>query len=390
MLKSAFGDACKELIKHGYSFDFISDLQLKNSQIANKQLITQGKQAYKAIVVPPIQYLPVETLAYLEKCKSAGIPVFFINQLPKSTTGFHNWNARQKQFEQILSKLSNAVSQNIIESLKVAKIRQENMAESGLSFIRKKNSKGTIYFVSNLGKQFQQGNIQLATSAQAVRLYDPLHQKSTWVSVKKISNNLIEIPLSLSGGESVFIETFNQKPQNVKISPIKTAGETIALKGNWKVDFVKGQPFIPNSFQTDSLQSWVNMSDSTAQYFSGTARYELLFSLDKSQIKNGYLDLGDVREMATVKLNGKDLGKYWSLPFRVPFTADMLSSTNKLEIEVTNLSANRIRYLDKTGVNWKKFYDTNMVDIRYQPFNAAKWQPVPSGLLSPVKLVFEK
>ncbi|MBA4852690.1 glycosyl hydrolase [Emticicia sp. BO119] len=390
MLKSAFGDACKELTSHGYSFDFISDLQLKNTRITNKQLITQGKQVYKAIIVPPMQYLPVETLAYLEKCKSAGVPVFFVNRLPKSTTGFHNWDTRQKQFEQILSKLNNTVSANIIESLKVAKIRKEPLAESGLSFIRKKNTTGTIYFVSNLGNQFKQGNIHLAIPAQAVKIYDPLHQKSMWVNVNKINTNLIEIPLALAGGESVFIEAYNQKPSAMKISPVKTDGEKIVLKGNWKVDFVKGEPFIPHSFQTDSLQSWVNMSDSTAQYFSGTAHYQLQFSLDKNQIRNGYLDLGDVREMATVKLNGKDLGKYWSLPFRVPFTANMLSTSNKLEIEVTNLSANRIRYLDKTGVNWKKFYDTNMVDIRYQPFNAANWQPVPSGLLSPVKLVLEK
>jgi hypothetical protein len=390
MLKSAFGDACKDLIKHGYSFDFISDLQLKNSQIGNKQLITQGKQTYKAIIVPPVQYLPLETLTYLDKCRKAGLPVFFINQLPRSTTGYHNWEANQKQFEQLLSKFATTVSSNIIESLSVAKIRQETMAEAGLSFIRKRNNKGTLYFVSNLGNQFKEGTIQLAISAQAIKINDPLHQKSTWVNVRKISNNLVEIPLSLLGGESVFIETFNQKPANIKINPPKKTGEATPLKGVWKVDFIKGQPFIPHSFQTDSLQSWVNLSDSTAQYFSGTAHYELKFDLDKSQIRNGWIDLGDVREMATVKLNGKDLGKYWSLPFRVPFTADMLSTTNKLEVEVTNLSANRIRYLDKTGVNWKKFYDTNMVDIRYQPFNAAKWQPVPSGLLGTVKLVFEQ
>lgn len=388
MLHSAFGNACKELMGHGYSFDFISDLQLKNSQIANKQLITQGRQAYKAIVVPPMQYLPVETLAYLDKCRSAGIPVFFVNQLPKSATGFNDWDVHQKQFEQLLPNFSASVSSNIIESLKAAKIRQETLAESGLSFIRKKNAAGNVYFVSNLGNQFKEGNIQLASPAQAVRIYDPLHQKSTWITVKKINPHLIEIPLTLSGGESVFIETFRLKPANVKINPVKKAGETIALKGVWKVDFVKGHPFIPNSFQTDTLQSWVNLSDSTAQYFSGTAHYELQFSLDKNQIKNGWIDLGDVREMATVRLNGKDLGKYWSLPFKVSFTADILSTTNKLEIEVTNLSANRIRYLDKTGVNWKKFYDTNMVDIRYQPFNATKWQPVPSGLLGTVKLVF--
>lgn len=65
----------------------------------------------------------------------------------------------------------------------------------------------------------------------------------------------------------------------------------------------------------------------------------------------------------------------------------LLKGNNKLEIEVTNLSANRIRYLDKKGIVWRKFYDINFVDITYNPFDAAKWLPVPSGLLSEVKLV---
>lgn len=389
MLKSTFGDACKTLTANGYSFDFISDLQLKNSHISNKQLITQGKQAYKAIVVPPVKYLPVATLAYLEKCKRAGIQVFFIDNLPTSTTGFKDWEKHQKQFEQLLPAFSHSVSSDITNSLQSAKIRKENLSELGLSFIRKKNAKGTIYFVSNLGNQFQQGKVQLATSAQAVRIYDALHQKSGLVNFKRIASNLIEIPLTLYGGESVFVEALHVKPANEKAYPVKKNGEIVPLKGLWKVDFLKGQPFIPSSFQTDSLLSWVKLSDTTAQYFSGTARYALRFSLDKWQIKNGYIDLGDVREMATVKLNGKELGKYWSLPFRVPVTVDMLSSTNLLEIEVTNLSANRIRYLDKTGVNWKKFYDTNMVDIKYQPFNASKWEPVASGLLGPIRLILE-
>lgn len=388
--KSTFGELCKTLIANGYSFDFVSDLQLKNAQISNKQLITQGKQSYKAIVVPPVKYLPLETLALLEKCKRAGIKVFFIDQLPKSTTGFKDWEKHQAQFEILLPKLSKNISSDIVSSLKSAGIRQENMSELGLSFIRKKTAKGTMYFVSNLGNQYQNSKIRLATSAQAVRIADPLHQQSGLVSFKRIAPNLIEIPLKLYGGQSVFIEALAQKPTGEKTYHQKNTGEIVALKGQWKVDFIKGQPFIPHSFQTDSLQSWVNLSDTTAQYFSGTARYQLSFDLDKSQIKNGWIDLGDVREMATVKLNGKDLGKYWSLPFRVPFTADMLSTSNRLEIEVSNLSANRIRYLDKTGVNWKKFYDTNMVDIRYQPFNAAKWEPVPSGLLGTVQLIFEE
>lgn len=390
MLHSAFGDACKTLISNGYGFDFISDLQLKNSHITNKQLITQGKQAYKAIIVPPVQYLPLNTLVYLEKCKRAGIAVFFIDHLPHSTTGFHDWEKHQQAFQQLLPKFSNAISTDIVRSLQLANIRHENMAEAGLSFIRKKNANGTLYFVSNLGNKFHNGKIQLATTAEAISIYNPLQQKSGLIPFKRISPSLIEISIALDGGESLFIEALKQKPAKTNTYNFKKTGEILPLKGMWKVSFVKGEPFMPSAFQTDSLQSWVNLSDSTAQYFSGTAHYELRFSLEKSQIKNGYLDLGDVREMASVKLNGKDLGKYWSLPFRVPITADMLGINNKLEIEVTNLSANRARYLDKIGVNWKKFYDTNIVDIRYQPFNAAGWQPVPSGLLSTVKLFFDQ
>jgi hypothetical protein len=61
---------------------------------------------------------------------------------------------------------------------------------------------------------------------------------------------------------------------------------------------------------------------------------------------------------------------------------------NKLEIEVTNLSANYIRLRDKQAPDWKKFYDINIVDITYKKFDAAGWQPMPSGLLGPVKFLY--
>jgi hypothetical protein len=110
--------------------------------------------------------------------------------------------------------------------------------------------------------------------------------------------------------------------------------------------------------------------------------------LDSILNKKLWIDLGDIRESAKVKLNGVDLGTAWSLPFRLPVTEGVLKKENNvLEIEVTNLSANRIRYMDKKGIRWKKFYDINMVDINYHPFNAADWQPVASGLIGEVKLM---
>jgi hypothetical protein len=57
-----------------------------------------------------------------------------------------------------------------------------------------------------------------------------------------------------------------------------------------------------------------------------------------------------------------------------------------LEVDVTNLSANRIRDLDRRGVKWKNFYDINFVGIDYKPFDASQWPVRPSGLLGPVLL----
>ena len=56
---------------------------------------------------------------------------------------------------------------------------------------------------------------------------------------------------------------------------------------------------------------------------------------------------------------------------------------NKLEISVTNLSANRLRDLDKRGVEWEKFF---FVDILYKKFDASTWPVMDSGLLGPVTL----
>ena len=57
---------------------------------------------------------------------------------------------------------------------------------------------------------------------------------------------------------------------------------------------------------------------------------------------------------------------------------------NVLEVEVTNLGANRLRWNDLNGVKWKYFSDINMVGMDYKPLDASKWRPLKSGLLGPV------
>src|SRR5690554_3020342 len=146
-----------------------------------------------------------------------------------------------------------------------------------------------------------------------------------------------------------------------------------------------GGSTLPPGFTTDSLGSWTESSEEAAR-FAGTARYEIRFPKPEGTAE-WLLDLWTVAESARVRLNGQEIGTVWSLPFRIPLGEALQDGENVLEVEVTNLAANRIADLDRRGVPWKKFYDANVVNINYRPFDASSWPPMPSGLLDPVRLV---
>ena len=59
---------------------------------------------------------------------------------------------------------------------------------------------------------------------------------------------------------------------------------------------------------------------------------------------------------------------------------------NVLELDVTNLAANRIRDMDQRKLPWKIMRDANIVNINYKPFDASSWPLQPSGLIGPVTL----
>ena len=124
--------------------------------------------------------------------------------------------------------------------------------------------------------------------------------------------------------------------------------------------------------------------------FSGTAKYSTVVKLGNGFEKGGsraILDLGEVCSSARVMVNGTRAGTVFMHPYRLEIPAALLKEgENTLEIEVTNLGANRIRALDRKGVKWKNFEDINMVGIDYKPLDASNWPVQPSGLIGPVKM----
>ena len=129
---------------------------------------------------------------------------------------------------------------------------------------------------------------------------------------------------------------------------------------------------------------WTGRGDEEADRFAGTARYSITFDAPDTASRH-VLHLGPVHESARVRLNGRELGTVLEPPFSVE-TGPLRPTGNVLEVEVTNVSANRIRDLDRRGVQWRIFNDINFVDIDYRPFDASRWPVRPSGLPGPVVL----
>ena len=163
------------------------------------------------------------------------------------------------------------------------------------------------------------------------------------------------------------------------------------VKGIWKVDFIEGGPELPSSKEITKLVSWTDFGGETVKNFSGTAKYTISFSKPPGKADGWRLNLGKVCESAQIILNGNELATLIGPDYQIVIEKYLLKSQNILEIKVSNLAANRIAYLDRNNVQWKKFYNTNFPSRLPQNrknglFDASAWLPRESGLIGPVTM----
>ena len=172
-------------------------------------------------------------------------------------------------------------------------------------------------------------------------------------------------------------------------SSISSKTNDISLPGPWTLSFTEEAPKVNKTFTLNKLQTWETLDDDSAKVTMGTGIYTTKFKLTKKDDPKGtwMIDLGDVRESARVYINGQFIGCAWSVPFVLDCQQALKVGINELRIEVTNLPANRIADLDRRGISWRKMEEINVVDINYKKTTYDKWEPVPSGLNSEVKLI---
>lgn len=394
-----FIHAVQSIIQSGYDVDYVSDRYIKN---------VATNSSCSTIIVPDVRFMPAETLRYLMFFAANGGQVVFVGSFPQSVPGYGK-EVERKVFAELMATLQSRVTFHpdqamatrwekgtIITTptyaggLQYTSARKEAMrVEQGLSCIRRKNPAGHHYFLANLQPKDVDAYIALGVPTKGIVFYNPMNGYVTRAKTDQQGR----VRIQLKSGESIIMRTFDdasaiaQLPTHKYLVPV--AGKETALT-HWTLTFRDAAPVpITQTFQMDGdSQSWTELGDDALKTTMATGVYSTSFERPAKTPNVRYvLDLGDVRETAHVILNGKDLGTLFAVPFQIDITDFLVDGKNTLLVEVANLPANRIAQLDRQGAEWRHFKEINVVDLNYKKTLYDTWEPMPSGLNSPVRII---
>lgn len=196
--------------------------------------------------------------------------------------------------------------------------------------------------------------------------------------------------LSLQSGPTLLAEGRGRWSVTRRSGEIRrvSAGEVpnLPVTGAWRVRFGKD---IPDAAMT-RLQSWTSLAPERQRFFSGVASYSLDLPVDRQWLSRHlrwFLDLGEVRDLARIWLNGHEIATLWTPPFVAEVTDQMKPGVNRLRIDVANCWRNRL-----IGDSTKPQAERSTFVWPIVAATGPDWLPtladglLPSGLLGPVTL----
>ncbi len=386
--------AVRDIVAAGYDLDYISDRLLKNVSVGeDKKLNSEGgATGYKAIIIPGARYVPLETLKKLDLIARDGGKVIFVGRYPESLPG----NVKDKTPKEFL---------NLVESLRknsyLAKDMKDALAMSGaapetikrdlgLNVLRRKSDvPGYNYFIAHTGEKPVDTEVELSVPSKSVLLFDPVTGRKGRVSSVSTPDGKTRFRLQLNPGETLLVKALEEDVPADSWVYLEPAGNPLPLSGEWNLKFLRSEPAVDGEFTLESVGTWTDLPDPNVKVNSGTALYTTEVDVPSMvEASDWILDLGDVREVAVVRVNGHDAGTAWSVPFRLNVGEWIVPGKNKIEIEVTSLDANRIADWERRGVKWRVFKDANIASVTgAKTFSFGDWDLVPNGLNSEVKLL---
>lgn len=259
-----------------------------------------------------------------------------------------------------------------------------------LDYIHRAAGDTEIYFVSNRTSSPLVRECSFRVMGRHPEIWDPVSGAMCAAAAFRQSGGCTTIPLEFPPYGSMFIVFRRPAGDYAPRAAARNFPKLDAVQdigGPWTVRFDTSWGG-PASIQFPDLVSWTRRVEDGIRHYSGKATYRKRFDLKGSSRGQGrlFLDLGSVRHVAEIRLNGKDLGILWTPPWRVEITQAVRRSGNLLEVDVVNLWANRV--IGDLGLPLERRIAKTHEAFRFDMIT--KDTPlVESGLLGPVRIVMQ-
>ena len=400
----------------GYDYD-ACDLEtlLNRVSVKDGRLVLPDGMSYALLVLPELENISPLALAKVRALVNAGATV--TGPRPKRATGLEG-DGEVVRLAAELWDSGRVLQGRTAREVLAGKGVPPDFEGAGLDYIHRRTGEADIYFVSSQSDRGVSVKAIFRVGGKAPELWDPATGNIRPLAVyEATAGGRTTVPITLEPYGSAMV-VFRKPagahfvsiggPAEAALAPLaggfgleaREAGEytltalggrsvrvnvprgpePLLIEGPWTVHFAPGWG-APESVLFGRLESWTENSDPAIKHFSGTAAYVKDVEIPADYLRGGRLELalGDVREIAQVLVNGRDLGLVWKLPRTVDLGAAVKPGKNRLEIRVTNLWPNRLigdqllpESQRRTHTNIRKFTKDSPL--------------MPSGLLGPVTL----
>jgi hypothetical protein len=392
-----WGGGLQPATPKGYQFDYINADVLLNLMSVDQQgkLVLPDGMQYAILVLPQTEQMSLSLLKKIKELVAGGAIV--VGPKPEQSPGLVAADAEVKELAAELWGDLDGVSRTkrtygkgklvwgvpldeVLAEARVMKDVDFNYDNDKLAWIHRRDGNTEIYYVVNRTNAPIAVTGRFQVTGKEVELWRAdggVMEPATY----KIDSVATRVDLPLLENEAVFVVFGNNASQVAYTAPQKQYRPLSELKGAWEVSFPKDLG-APDKIQLPQLVSLTENAVEGVKYFSGTCTYTKVMEVKKEWLtpkQKIILDLGAVKDMAEVYVNGNRVDFLWKAPFVLDITKAVKAGSNKLEIKVTNEWTNRLAG-DRDHPEHKVLSSYPM------PFGRRQYELTPSGLLGPVKL----
>lgn len=398
------------IIEGGFNVDFFDDPILNEiASVRGKELVL-GSSRHRAVVLPGIERMPLDAMRRIESFAKAGGVVVASRRLPAIVPGRAATKEDQAELKVLVERTFGGgyrTARFVRTDEEVGRTLSDMLtpdvaispSAEGFGFVHRRIDDADLYFVANTSNQKRSVEITFRSGGGRAELLDAMNGRTTPGPARPAGNGRKAVNLEFEPYQSRVLAISNSAPEVVSVAGSGSGApdEAVDISTDWTLAFSGSTPE-----RVDRLRLWTD--DEERRFYSGVAEYSRTVEVPATwRLRSAVLDLGagralevepmrngmrtwfepPVREAAVVYVNDQRAGSVWCPPYKIEIGRVLKPGRNEIRIVVANTAINHMA--------GRRLADYRLLNLRYgerfQPQDMDKVQPVPSGLMGPVKLI---